>query len=146
VSSYIYTLVALTFISALLIYSLTSYTATLRNTSETEQLKNIMTRIATKANELLTLVTATNSSVRASILLPSFIGNQQYWIQLRNDSTRAWLEGSLGQTVGGGEVYQVSLPPKTATSGHFISGHVFAVLECHVNGSIPQLKLASSGG
>jgi len=145
-TSYIYTLVALTSVSALLIYSLNSYTATLRNMSETDQLRNILNEVAAKANELLTLVTATNSSVGVSVPLPTFIGNQQYWMRLRNDSSRAWLEGSLGQTVGGGEVYQVFLPPKTSTSGYFVAGRGTLLLECYLNVSTPQLNLASLGG
>jgi len=146
VASYFYTLVALTSVSALLLYSLSSYTATLRSTSETEQLKNILTGVAAEANELITLVTATNSSARVSLPLPTSIGNQQYWMRLRNDSSNAWLEGSLGQTVGSGEVYKVYLPPNTSTSGYFIAGHGPALVECYLNGSTPQLNLASLGG
>lgn len=146
VSSYIYTLAALTAVSALLIYSLYSYTATLRNMSEMDQLKNILNEVATKANELLTLVETTNSSTRAFVLLPTSIGSQQYWMQLRNDSSSAWLEGFLGQTVGGDEAHRVFLPPKTSASGYFIAGQGPALLECYPNGSAPRLNLASLGG
>lgn len=145
-ASYFYTLVALTSISVLLIFSLSSYTATLRNTTETEQLKNILNGVAAKANELITLVTATDSSISLTVQMPTSIGNQQYWMRLRNDSSNAWLEGSLGQTVGGGEVYQVFLPSKTSASGYFVAGYGPALLECYTNDSTPQLNLASLGG
>jgi len=146
VSGYVYTLIAMTSISVILISSMNSYTATLRNMAEVDQLKNLLTGVAAKANELLTLVTATNSSVRIYVLLPNSIGNQQYWMRLRNDSSSAWLEGSLGKTVGSGEVYRVFLPTKMSASGYFIAGYGSALLECYLNDSTPHLNLSYLGG
>jgi len=146
VSNYIYTLVALTAVSALLLYSLNSYTLTLRNTSETDQLRNILNGVAAKANEILTLVTATNSSVTVYLNLPTTIGNQQYWMRIRNDSSCAWAEGSLGQMSEGNAELRVFLSSKTSTSGYFISAHGQALLQGYLNGSTPQLNLASVGG
>jgi len=146
VSNYIYTLVALTVVSALLLYSLNSYTFTLRNTSETAQLKNILNGVGAKANEIITLVTATNSSLTVYLDLPTTIGDQHYWMRVRNDSSSAWVEGSLGQMFKGYAELQVLIPSKTSTSGYFISSRGKALLQGYMNGSTPQLNLASVGG
>lgn len=146
VSSYIYTLVALTVVSALLLFSLNSYTFTLRNTSETAQLKNILNGVAVKANEILTLVTATNSSLTVYLDLPTTIGDQNYWMRFRNDSSSAWVEGSLGQMFEGYAELQVLISSKTSTSGYFISAQGQALLQGYMNGSTPQLNLTSVGG
>jgi len=146
VSSYIYTLVALTAVSALLLYSLNSYTLTLRNTSEVDQLRNILNGVAAKANEILTLVTDTNSSLTVYLNLPATIGDQQYWMRMRNDSSSAWVEGSLGQIFEGNVELRVFISPKASTSGYFISTEGQALLQGYVNGSTPQLKLTSLGG
>lgn len=145
VSSYLYTLAALISVSTLLIYSLSSYAATLRNTSEIEQLKRILNEVATQASQLITLVAVTNSSARVSVRLPTSIGNQQYWMRLRNDSSNAWLEGSLGLTVGEGELHQVFLPPRASVSGYLVAGYGHAMLEGYLNVTTPQLNLSSGG-
>lgn len=146
VSSYIYTLVALTAVSALLLYSLNSYTLTLRSTSETDQLRNILNGVATKADEIQTLVTSTNSSLTVFLNLPATIGDQQYWMRVRNDSSSAWVEGSLGQIFEGNAELRVFISSKASTSGYYISAHGQASLRGYMNGSTPQLNLASVGG
>jgi len=146
VSSYIYTLVALTAVSALLLYSLNSYTLTLRNTSETDQLRNILKGVAAKADEILTLVTATNSSLRVYLNLPTTIGDRQYWMRIRNDSSSAWIEGSLGQMFEGNAELRVLISSKASTSGYFTSVHGQALLQGYMSGSTPQLNLTSVGG
>jgi len=146
VSSYIYTLVALTAVSALLLYSLSSYTYTVRNTFEKNQLRNALNSVAAKANEILTLLTTTNSSLTVYLSLPSTIGNQQYWIRIRNDSSNAWVEGSLGQMLQSNPELRVLIPSKTSTSGYFISTHGQALLQGYMNGSTPHIHLASVGG
>jgi len=146
VSSYIYTIVALTVVSVLLLCSLNSYTLTLRNTSETDQLRNILNGVAAKANEILTLVTATNSSLTVYLSLPATIGDQPYWMRMRNDSSSAWVEGSLGQMFEGNTELRVLISHKTSMSGYFISAHGQASLQGYMNGSTPQLNLASVGG
>lgn len=146
VPNYIYTLIALIAVSALLLFSLNSYTYTLRNTSETAQLKNILNSVTAKADEILTLVTATNSSLTVYLDLPTTIGDQYYWMRVRNDSSKAWVEGALGQRVESYTELRVLIPSKASTSGYFISAQGQALLQGYMNGSIPQLKLASVGG
>ena len=146
VSSYIYTLAALTAVSALLIYSLNSYAYTLRANAETDQLQSILNGVAAKANEVLTLVTTTNSSLTVYLNLPTTIGNHYYWMRMRNDSAKAWVEGSLGDMVEGNIDLQVEIPSEAKLSGHFVSTHGQATLQGYMNGSTPQLNLASVGG
>jgi len=146
VSSYIYTLVALTAVSALLIYSLNSYAYTLRASAETDQLQSILNGVAAKANEVLTLVTTTNSSLTIYLNLPTTIGNQYYWMRMRNDSSKAWVEGSLGDMFEGNTGLQVLIPCEATLSGHFVSTRGQATLQGYMSGSTPQLNLASVGG
>ena len=145
-SSHIYTLVALAAVSTILVATLNSYTTSLRATSEIEQLKNLLNHVAAKGNELLTIVATTNSSTRVFIQLPTTIGHKQYWLRARNDSSSAWLEGSLGQMTENGVTHQVFLPQRTSASGYFVGGYGPAILGSYMNGSTPQLNLASQGG
>jgi len=145
-SSHIYTLVALAAVSTSLVAALNSYTASLSATSEIEQLKNLLNSVAAKGNELLTIVATTNSSAQVSIQLPATIGYKQYWIRVRNDSSHAWLEGSLGQIIENESIHRVYLPKRTSASGYYIGGYGPAILECAMNGSTPQLNLSYLGG
>jgi hypothetical protein len=136
----------LTTVSILLVCCFSLYAGTVRSLPEIEQLKNILDHVAAKGNELLTLVTTTNSTARTIIQLPSTIGNQEYWIRIRNDTTNAWIEGALGQISENRTTYRVFLPRKASTSGYYMGGYGSAMLECYMNGSILQLNLSSAGG
>jgi len=146
ISGHIYTMVALAAVGTLLVATLYSYTASLRATAEAEQLKNLLSQVAAKANELLTITAATNSSTRIVLQMPATIGYQQYWIRVSNDSTSAWVEGSLGQVVERTASNLLFLPKGTSAYGSFVGGYGPAVLESYMNGSTPQLNLASLGG
>jgi uncharacterized membrane protein len=145
-SSHLYTFLALTTVSILLVCSFSLYAGTVRSLPEIEQLKNILDHVAAKGNELLTLVTATNSTARTIIQLPSTIGNQEYWIRIRNDTSNAWIEGALGQISENRTTYRVFLPRKASTYGYYMGGYGSAMLECYMNGSTLQLNLNSAGG
>jgi hypothetical protein len=145
-SSQIYTLVGLAAVGTLLIATINSYTTTLKVTSENEQLKNLINRIAAKAEELLATVAAINSSAQVFLQMPASIGYKQYWMQARNDSANAWLEGALGQKADNGATYRVYLPQGTSASGYFVGGYGSAILKSYRNGTALQLKLSSTGG
>jgi len=145
-SSHLYTFLVMATVSTLLICSFSLYASTVRIIPEIEQLKNILDHVAAKGNELLTLVTATNSTVHTLIQLPSTIGHQEYWIRVRNDTSNAWVEGALGQIREDITEYRVFFPRNVWASGHYIGGYGPATLECYMNGSIPQLNLDSVGG
>jgi type II secretory pathway pseudopilin PulG len=146
IPSHIYTMIALAVIGALLVATVNSYTSTLRNTSEIEQLRNLLSQVATKGSELITLTAATNSSAEASVQLPASIGTQQYWMRARNDSSNVWIEGALGRIIEGEAANRVYLPKITSAAGYFVSGYGSAILEAYINGSTPQLNLSSQGG
>lgn len=139
-------MVALAAVSALLIATINSFTTTLKATSEMEQLKNILSHVAARGNELLTIASATNSSTRVFLQLPATIGYQQYWIRASNDSQSTWIEGNLGQITKINAPNRVFLPQGASATGSYVSGDGPAVLESYMNGSIPQLNLASLGG
>lgn len=140
------TFIALIAASTLLVGSFDIYTATVRIIPEIRELKNILNYLAANGDELLALVAVTNSTTRLFNHLPPRIGNQQYWIQLRNDSSNTWLEGALGQLGERKTIYQVFLPRKTSASGQYVGGHGPAMLECYMNSSVLQLNLSSVGG
>lgn len=146
VASYVYTMVALAVVSALLVATFNSYTTTLKVTSESQQLNNIMCLVAAKGNELITISVNTNSSAQIFIQLPAAIGYQQYWLRLRNDSLNTWLEGSLGQIVEETPPNRIFLPKGVSVSGFYVGGYGPAILESRMNGSTPQLDLTYQGG
>jgi len=146
IPGHIYTMIALAVVGALLVATVNSYTSTLRNTSEIEQLGNLLSQVAAKGSELITLTASTNSSAHTSIQLPASIGTQQYWIRARNDSSNAWVEGALGQLTEEEAPNKIYLPKGTSTTGRFVSGYGSAILETYMNGSIPHLNLSSQGG
>ncbi len=146
IAGHIYTMIALAVIGSLLIATVNSYTTSLRNASEIEQLRNLLGQVAAKGSELITLVASANLSAHASLQLPASIGTKQYWLRARNDSSSAWIEGALGQMIDEDVPIRVYLPRETSVSGYYISGYGAAVLEAHMDGSIPQLNLTSKGG
>jgi len=146
IPSHIYTMIALAVVGALLVATVNSYTSTLKSTSEIEQLRNLLSQVAAKGSELITLTAFTNSTAETSVQLPASIGIQQYWIRVRNDSSNAWVEGALGQLTEEEAPNKIYLPKGVNAKGHFASGYGSAILEAYVNGSIPHLNLSSQGG
>jgi len=142
--SQFYTFAALTLVSSILICAFNLYTTTLRTTIELEQLKNVLSSVAATGNELLTTVIVANSTLKTVIQPPSRIGNKQYWMRLTNDSSHAWLEGSLGQICDNAVMYKVFLPGKILVSGHYVSGYGAIIMECYMDGLTQQLNIRSS--
>jgi len=146
IPSHIYTMIALAVVGALLVASINAYTTTLKTTSEIEQLKNLLNVVAAKGMELLTITASTNSSTQVFLQLPTTIGYQQYWMRAGNDSSTTWIEGNLGQITDIEGPNRVFLPEGTSASGSFAGGYGQAILKSYMNGSTPQLNIASLGG
>lgn len=146
IPSHIYTMIALAVVGALLVATVNTYAGTLRSTSEVEQLRNLLSQVAAKGIELITLTASTNSSAAASVHLPASIGTQQYWMRARNDSSNVWIEGALGKMTNGEAPNKVYLPRTVSAAGHFVSGYGSAILQTRMNGSTPQLDLTSQRG
>jgi hypothetical protein len=140
--SYIYAFFALIAVSTILISSFSAYAATLRTIPEMEQLENMVNHVASKGYELITLTTTTNASSEAVLQLPAAVGNKQYWIRLRSESSNAWVEGDLGSISERTVTNRVYLPKTVSASGNYLSGYGAVVLECSVNGPIISLHLS----
>jgi type II secretory pathway pseudopilin PulG len=139
-------MIALAVVGALLVAAINAYTTTLRTTSEIEQLKNLLNVVAAKGTELLTIAASTNSSTQVFLQLPATIGHQQYWMRAGNDSSSTWIEGALGPITHIETQNRVFLPQGASASGSLVGGYGPAVLESYMNGSTPQLNIASLGG
>lgn len=142
--SYLYTFVALIAVSSLLIFSFVAYTQALRVSSEIRRLKNLMHYVAAESTELLTLTLATNATSEIFLPMPTSIGNKHYWLQFRNDSSRALLEGGFGNTFVEGTDLRVCLPKEASATGHYIAGYGAARLKCYLDAGVPEIQLTSS--
>lgn len=142
--SYLYTFFAIIAVSSILVFSFMDYAGAIRFSAETRRLKNLMDCVAAKATELLTLTATTNATAETFIQTPASIGNAQYWLRLRNDSSKAWLEGGLGNLPTEEAELRVYLPSKASTSGYYIGGYGAIRLVCLLSSNIPHLQLSSS--
>ena len=142
--SYLYTIIALIAVSTLLSVAFLAYTTAFRVSSETKQLKNLMDYVAARGTELLTLATATNATAETFVQMPVTIGDRQYWLQLRNSSAEAWLEGGLGNAPTERTGLRVYLPKGTAAGGYYLAGYGAAYLRCSATSGAFQLNLTSS--
>ncbi|NWF86861.1 hypothetical protein HXY32_03525 [Candidatus Bathyarchaeota archaeon] len=142
--SYLYTFVALLAVSSLLLFSFMAYADALLFSSEVKQLKNLMDSLAAKGTELLTLTLTTNATSEANLQMPAVIGNKQYWLQIRNDSEKTWIEGGFGNTPIEETELRVYLPKEAYANGYFIGGYGVAHLKCYFEGVVLQILLESS--
>jgi hypothetical protein len=143
-ANYLYAFIALMAVSSLLVFAFMDYAEAFRSASELRRLQNLMDLVAAKSTEILTLALATNATARTFIQTPASIGSKQYWLQLENDSEKTWLEGGLGDTPLEGVDLRVYLPKMVSAEGCYVSEYGAARLTCSLNGSVPQVRLASS--
>lgn len=144
--SYLYTFVALIAVSGLLVFSFADYTNALRSSSELKQLRNLLDCVAAKGTELIVLSQTTNASTEAFVQMPASIGNKQYWLRLRNDSVKAWLEGGLGGEPVSETELRAYIPKKTSATGYYIGGYGVVRLECSLISGTTHIQLTGSGG
>jgi hypothetical protein len=121
-----------------------TYAEALRASSETTQLKNLMNSVAAKSTELLTLTLATNATSEAFLPMPTSIGNKQYWLRLRNDSAKAWLEGGVGYVPTEETRLHIYLQKEASAEGCYVGGYGAAHLKCCFNITVPQILLTKS--
>jgi len=122
-----------------------NYANAIRFSSEMGKLKDLMDSVAAKATELISLTKATNATTEAYIQAPAAIGDRQYWLMLRNDSSKVWLEGGMGNTPKEGAGMRVYLPSMALAYGCYVSGYGAIRLKCSVNhdAGIPEVQLSS---
>lgn len=137
-----YMLVAMTAVGTLLIFSFSSFATILRSIPEAENLDRLLSGVATKATELLTTVNL-DSSIQVHLDLPTRIGNREYWIRLDSNNLQSWVEGGLGKIWNSPSPRRIFLPGNQSAFGYYTSDYGPAILECHMNGSIPQLVLSN---
>jgi hypothetical protein len=133
-------------VGTILISAFNSYSATIRNMPEVEQLRNLLEQVVYRGNELLTLTLVTNSSGSLFLNFPLKIGSNQYWMRICNDSTNAWVEGAFGHIGNGFSAEKVYFPSRFSASGFFLSEYGVAKLESYRNGTVVQLRLSFGGG
>ena len=144
--SYLYTFFAIIAVSSILLVSFIDYASAIRTSSEMGRLKDLMDSVAAKATQLISLSRATNATAEAFIQAPAAIGDRQYWLMIRNDSSKVWLEGGLGNTPTEGAGIRVYLPGMALAYGYFVSGYGAICLKCSINrkAGIPEIQLSSS--
>lgn len=142
--SYLYTFFAIIAVSGILLVSFTDYANAIRFSSETWKLKDLMDCVTAKATELLTLAATVNASAETYIQAPTTIGDKQYWLAFKNDSSRAWLEAGFGNTPMENVGLRVYLPSKAAASGYYVSGCGAVCLTCSANmrGDAPRIRIS----
>ena len=143
IPSYIYTLFASIIVGALVICACGLSTLNVRNEAEKQQLLNVAEYVSTKSLELISHATTDNLTSTLRLNVPSLIGDKRYWIQIANDSFRAWVEVGFGTTAHSSE-HRTYIPSEASTSGTYTSGSGAAILECYSDSSGVHLTL--SGG
>ncbi|MEM1563266.1 MAG: hypothetical protein QW161_01150 [Candidatus Bathyarchaeia archaeon] len=144
--SYLYTFFAIIAVSSILLVSFMGYAGAIRFSSEMGKLKDLVDLVAAKATELISLAKAANTTAEAFIQAPAAIGDRQYWLMLKNDSLRVWVEGGLGNTPKEEAGVRVYLPSMALAYGYYVSGYGAILLKCSVNqeAKIPEVQLSGS--
>ncbi|PVX27072.1 MAG: hypothetical protein CW716_04175 [Candidatus Bathyarchaeum sp.] len=145
IPGYVYTFFALTVVSALLIATFSVYAVSMKQDVEVEQLNNLLEYVAAESCELISTSTANNSTITVRLPLPYRVGEKRYWIQFRNDSSSAWVEGGFG-TNPVQAFLTVFVPGPVTASGLYTSGYGFAELECQVQGTLTVLNISEVSG
>lgn len=145
-TSYYYTLLSLAAVGTLLLCSFQVYNNQVREASETMALKRALEAIAAEGCELLSLTTSTNSSAQTILHLPDRIGERRYWVRLRSDSSRVWVEGGFGEEWEGEAECRVYLPPGISASGSYAGEEGALKLRCYVSGASLYLEMGVEKG
>jgi hypothetical protein len=103
-----------------------------------------MDYVATESTKLLTLTLTTNATATVFLQMSTTIGERQYWLELHNDSAKAWLEGGFGNSPVKGMDLRVYLPNGVLATGYYLSGYGAAQLKCQFEADVLCIQLASS--
>jgi hypothetical protein len=140
VPSYIYTLFASILIGALVICMCGVSAVNMRVKAEKQQLVNVAEYIAAQSNELILHATRDNANSSVYLNVPSNIGNQKYWVQIANDSSRVWVEAGFGAALNYSE-QRAYIPCQVSASGVYTSFSGSAILECQTDSSGVNLTI-----
>jgi hypothetical protein len=143
IPGYVYSLFAALIVGTIIVAGCSAIMANVKNTAETQQLSNIRTYVATQSAILINQAEISKANSTLSLSVPTQIGNQQYWIRIENDSTSAWIEAGLGNTiVSSGQ--ETCIPAQVAAQGTYISSSGgMAFLSCQVEDQAIFLTLTN---
>jgi len=141
IPSYIYSFLALSIVGTLLICTFSLFSVSLKQDVEIEQLKNVLEHLAAESCEIISTTQTNNSTVTVRIPMPSCLSEKQYWIQLKSDALKTWLEGGIGNTPTQTN-YKIFIPGMANASGLYFSSYGLAELECQLQGNIVYLNLS----
>jgi len=145
-TSYYYTLLSLAAVGTLLLCSFQVYDSQVRGASETVALKRVLETVAVEGCELLSLTSSANSSAQVLIHLPDRIGERRYWVRLRSDASRVWVEGGFGEEWDGEPECRVYLPSGVSVSGSYAGEEGTLKLRCYASGATLHLEMSVEKG
>ena len=140
IPSYVYTLFASILVGAIVICACGLSTLNVRQLAEKQQLVNVTEYVATQSNELILHATRDNTNSTVYLNVPSTIGNQKYWIQIANDSSKTWVEAGFGVASNTSE-QRAYIPSKVSASGIYTSFSGTAIIECQTDSLGIRLKI-----
>ena len=140
IPSYVYTLFASIIIGTLIISMVGLSVANVKREAEEQQLSSIAEYVSVKSMQLTSQAPADNLTSTTRLDVPSLVGNQRYWIQIQNDSSRAWVEVGFGNVVMSSD-QRAYIPSELATSGTYISGASTAFLGYYSDSNGAHLNL-----
>jgi hypothetical protein len=114
-----------------------------RREAEEQQLSNIANYVLGESMQLLSTNPSENFNSTRQLELPSLIGNQRFWVQMANDSSKTWIEAGLG-IIGTSNGTRVYVPSEVVASGTYISGSGPANLRSYYEHS--SIHLTIEGG
>jgi hypothetical protein len=144
IPAYVYTLFAALIVGSIVICACGLSTLSVKNEAAQQQLSNIAEYVATGSLELTSHAKADNLTTTLSLTVPSSVGDQRYWIQIKNDSSKAWVEVGFGTTPTVSE-QRTYIPAEVVASGTYTSGLGPATLECYSGNSNVYLTLSGGG-
>jgi hypothetical protein len=142
VPSYIYVLFASVIVGTIIIAVCGVATLDIKTDADKQQLNNIAQYVAAQGNMIILQANRDAANSTIYLNLPSTVGNQNYWIQIENDTAKAWVTAGFGdiQTSSNQRTY---LPVDVTASGVYTSYSGLAVLKCETDGS--NVKLTING-
>jgi hypothetical protein len=140
VPSYIYVLFASIIVGTIIIGVCGVSTLAIKNDADKQQLSNLAQYVAAQGNMMILQANRDAANSTFYLNLPSNVGNQKYWIQIENDTAKAWVTAGFGdiQTSSNQRTY---LPADITASGVYISYSGLAVLKCETDGSNVKLTI-----
>ncbi len=142
IPSYVYSLLATLIVGTIIVSSCSISMVSIKNDAESQQLANVDEYVATQSLTLLTQTTQDRQNTTQFLDLPSQIGNQEYWVCIANDSSRAWVTSGFGATAILSQP-QIYLPANVVASGSFVSAWGRAFLQCCYENQTVTLTLTS---